>query len=88
MQYHIEIDRKAVKYLQKMPIKYRRQVSEKINSLGDNPRPQGYKQLKKDLYRIRSGNYRIIYTIKDKQIIVYVLAIGDRKDVYTFLENI
>ncbi|MFC0776288.1 type II toxin-antitoxin system RelE family toxin [Terrimonas alba] len=54
-----------------------------IYSLADNPRPHGYKKLKgRDAYRIRSGDYRIIYSIFDKILTVEVIAIGHRKDIY------
>lgn len=53
-------------------------------SLGTNPRPDGYVKLKgsDNLFRVRVGPYRIIYTIQDDKLIVLVLEIGDRKDVY------
>lgn len=49
-----------------------------------NPRPQGVKELagEDDVYRIREGDYRIIYTIRDKELIVLVVKIGDRKETY------
>jgi mRNA interferase RelE/StbE len=51
--------------------------------LGKNPRPVGYKKLKgRDGYRIRVANYRIIYEIIDQQLIVEVIALGHRKDIY------
>lgn len=55
-----------------------------LKSLQHNPRPQGVKKLsgEDDLYRIREGTYRIIYTIQDKELIVLVVKIGDRKEVY------
>jgi mRNA interferase RelE/StbE len=50
-----------------------------------NPRPNGYKKLKgnENLYRIRSGNYRVVYQIQEKVLIVLVVRIGDRKDIYS-----
>jgi mRNA interferase RelE/StbE len=52
--------------------------------LQDNPRPQGVKELagEEDLYRIREGGHRIVSTIQDKKLIVLVVKIGDRKEVY------
>lgn len=49
-----------------------------------NPRPQGVKKLagETQLYRIRKGNYRIVYTFQDKELVVLVVKIGDRKEVY------
>lgn len=52
-------------------------------SLADNPRPPGTTKLSGfDRYRIRQGRYRILYTVEDSALIVHVIKIGDRKDVY------
>ncbi|GHV66653.1 RelE/StbE family addiction module toxin [Bacteroidia bacterium] len=54
-----------------------------IERLGNNPHPAGCKKLSgRSGYRIRVGNYRVIYTIEDNQLTVTVIAIGHRKDVY------
>ncbi len=87
MQYQIELDREAVKYLACLPEKQRRQIAGKIESLRQNPLPQGYKKLKENLYRIRSGDYRIVYTVLEKRILILILAIGNRKDIYRHLSN-
>jgi mRNA interferase RelE/StbE len=51
--------------------------------LEENPRPSGYKKLKgRDGYRIRAGNYRIIYDIFDKELIVDIITLGHRKNIY------
>lgn len=59
-------------------------IVKRLKSLRENPRPQGVKKLagEEDLYRIREGDYRIIYTIQDKKLIVLVVKIGNRKEVY------
>jgi mRNA interferase RelE/StbE len=61
-----------------------KRITRRLRTLKENPRPQGVKKLagEEDLYRIREGDYRIIYTIQDKQLIVLVVKIGDRKEVY------
>jgi mRNA interferase RelE/StbE len=84
MRYRIELARKAQKFLSSQSEKLQKQLGEKIDSLEHNPRPPGCKQLqgKKDLYRVRCGDYRIIYTIKDNQLLVLVVQIGHRRDVY------
>ncbi|HEY9125250.1 MAG TPA: type II toxin-antitoxin system mRNA interferase toxin, RelE/StbE family [Bacteroidales bacterium] len=54
-----------------------------ISNLGNNPRPFGYKKLKgEDAYRIRIGDYRIIYEIDDTIIVVTVVSVGHRKEIY------
>jgi mRNA interferase RelE/StbE len=83
MKYKIIIAEQAIKALAKLPGKTRRQISEKIDALADNPRPAGIEKLQgADLYRIRSGDYRVIYQIKDNLLIVLVVRIGHRKDIY------
>ena len=61
-----------------------KRIVKRLRTLKDNPRPQGIKKLagQDDLYRIREGDYRIVYTIQDKKLIVLVVKIGDRKEVY------
>jgi mRNA-degrading endonuclease RelE of RelBE toxin-antitoxin system len=58
--------------------------SSNLRTLTANPRPQGVKKLagEDNLHRIREGDYRIIYTIRDKELIVLVVKIGDRKEIY------
>ena len=54
-----------------------------IAALAQNPRPKGVKKLKgRDGYRIRVGNYRIIYDIFDNELIIDIIALGHRKDIY------
>jgi mRNA interferase RelE/StbE len=58
-------------------------IKASIADLADNPLPSGYKKHKsEDAYRIRVGNYRVIYEIEDDKIIVTVVSIGHRKDIY------
>jgi mRNA interferase RelE/StbE len=61
----------------------RRLIIERIDSLADNPRPPGaFKLSGLERYRIRQGRYRILYTIEDSVLVVHVIKIGDRKNVY------
>jgi mRNA interferase RelE/StbE len=61
-----------------------KRLVKRLKTLRDNPRPQGVKKLvgEENLYRIREGDYRLIYTIEDKKLIVLVVKIGDRKEIY------
>jgi mRNA interferase RelE/StbE len=61
-----------------------KRLVKRLKTLRDNPRPQGVKKLagEDDLYRIREGDYRIIYTIQDNELIVLVVKSGDRKEIY------
>ena len=60
------------------------QIGARIDALRSEPRPDGSQKLKgmDGLYRIRSGDYRIVYVIRDDRLLVLVVRIGDRKDVY------
>jgi mRNA interferase RelE/StbE len=60
-----------------------RRIMERIGSLADNPRPVGCEKLSgQEKYRIRQGNYRIIYSIQDAELIVWVVKVGHRREVY------
>ena len=61
-----------------------RRLEEAISGLGEEPRPQGARKLQgvEDLYRIRVGDYRVIYQIQDKALVVLVVKIGHRGEVY------
>lgn len=82
--YKIEITASAEKSLKKIPKKDLGKVIEAIQVLAISPFPSGCRKLKgeEDVYRVRQGNYRIIYEVIDKKLIVLVLKIGHRKDIY------
>ena len=83
-KYKVLIKPSAVKELESIPRKKDRQrIVERIRALADDPRPHGSKKLSgKDRFRLRQGSYRIIYAIEDDALVVYVVKIGHRKDVY------
>ena len=81
--YNVLIKRSAARELEGLPAKYRRRVASKIAALAKNPRPPGCEKLsEEEKYRLRQGNYRILYEILDRDLIVTVVKIGDRRDVY------
>lgn len=81
--YKVLIKPSAVKELEAIPKKDRQRITIKIQTLADNPRPSGCQKLSgQERYRLRQGNYRIVYEIQDKELIVFVVKIGDRKDIY------
>lgn len=60
-----------------------RRIIERIESLAENPRPLGCEKLSgQEKYRLRQGNYRIIYSIQDIQLTVWVVKVGHRREVY------
>jgi mRNA interferase RelE/StbE len=83
MKYTILVERYAQKQILKLDSQVIPIIKKAIAELAENPRPAGYIKLKgEDAYRIRVGNYRIIYEIDDDKIIVTVITVGHRKEVY------
>ena len=86
-QYRVLIKPSAVKEIEAVPRKKDRQrIVKRIERLGDEPRPAVWQKLSAhDRYRIRQGQYRIVYGVEDDRLIVYVVKVGHRKDVYRAL---
>jgi len=81
--YSLSFSKQALKELEKINEPFYSNIKNAIIKLTDDPRPQGYKKLKgRDGYRIRVGNYRVIYDIFDAQLIVDIITLGHRKDIY------
>ena len=88
MAYQLIILPKAEKELKKLPKKEFLKVDEAILMLADNPRPVGCKKLQAfhDIYRVRVGDYRIVYRIEDARLIIEVIRVANRKDAYKKLD--
>lgn len=83
MSYRIELRPAAVRALKKVDHQDRDRIRGAIALLGENPRPPGAKALHgRNGLRVRVGNYRIIYTIDDDVLVVAVVTLGHRRDVY------
>ena len=83
MAYVLNFSKQALKELEKINEPYYSNIKQSIFNLTINPRPQGYKKLKgRDGYRIRTGDYRIIYNIFDNELVVDIITLGHRKDIY------
>ncbi len=82
--YAIELKPQAQKFIEKQSKKLQRQLVARIESLQKYPRPAQSRLLHSDkqIYRLRSGDYRIIYQIKDDRLLVLVARVDNRKDVY------
>lgn len=81
--YSIQIKKSAAKELEQINLQDRERIIEKIRSLSKVSRPNGSKKLSgEEKYRIRQGNYRILYQVYDDIITVVVIRIGHRRDVY------
>lgn len=83
-KYRVEISRTAERQLRKLPRDEQAKVTKAIVALSEDPLPRGARKLTSydDVYRIRVGRYRILYSTAKKKLIVIVLKIGHRKDVY------
>jgi mRNA interferase RelE/StbE len=82
--YDVVLSKTAEKNLSKLPPKIIAIIIPFLELLGENPRPIGCKKLRgfSYLWRVRVGNYRIIYSIEDKILLVDIREIGHRKDIY------
>ena len=84
-RYSVVIKPSAIKEIEGVGQKKDRQrIVTRIQALGENPRPQGCEKLsgRIDRYRVREGNYRIVYAIHDDILLVDIVKVGHRKDVY------
>lgn len=81
--YSLHIKPSAAKELEALPLKNRRRIVARIQGLAAKPRPHGSEKLTgEERYRIRQGDYRILYVIADEERRVTVIKIGHRRDVY------
>jgi mRNA interferase RelE/StbE len=81
--YRIVFKKSVAKDLRQIPKKDVQRILKRIDSLKEDPRPAGVEKLSGDeKYRIRQGNYRILYMIEDKIITVTIVKVGHRRDVY------
>jgi mRNA interferase RelE/StbE len=84
MPYEIRFGRFAERRFSKQNRQFREQIGLAISELATDPRPPGVKKLKGSdgLYRIRVGDYRIIYEIQDRLLVVLIVTVGHRRDIY------
>lgn len=84
MSYKIEYKKTPEKILSKLTGKIYNSITTAIEDLAENPRPAGYVEVKpySNVYRIRKGDYRIIYEVQDEVLLILVLDIGVRGQIY------
>lgn len=82
--YRIEVSTTAERQIRKLPRVDQIRVLRLIQTLAADPRPAGCRKLSGsgDVFRVRIGRYRVLYAIEDRRLIIIVLKVGDRKDVY------
>ena len=82
--YEIEFRPRAFRQLQALPRAVQRRVLNRIERLGEDPRPRGVRKLTgaDRTYRIRIGDYRVIYDILDRKLVVLVLRVAHRREAY------
>lgn len=84
MSYSLEFRPSALKALKKLPRHVSDQLREAIEKLKENPRPPGSLKMKgsDDFWRVRSGDYRVIYDIQDSRLLVLIVDVGHRSSIY------
>ncbi len=83
-RHRLEISRTAERQLRKLPADDRRRVARAMLALGEEPHPPGSRKLTgyDDVFRVRVGVYRIIYSVAGRTLVIIILKIGHRKDIY------
>ncbi|MEA3225498.1 MAG: type II toxin-antitoxin system RelE/ParE family toxin [Planctomycetota bacterium] len=82
-KYRITIKKSAAKELEHIPRKSLQRIVKRIRSLAEDPRPQGSQKLsRQEYFRVRQGDYRIVYSIDDRDSSIDIVKIGHRREVY------
>jgi mRNA interferase RelE/StbE len=84
VSYTVEFLPSAQRELAALPKDVQRRIANRIDALREDPRPPGVKQLQgvERLYRLRVGDYRVIYSIEGRRLVIVVVKVGHRRDVY------
>jgi mRNA interferase RelE/StbE len=89
-KYKIEFIKTYVKELKKIPARDQKKIHKKILDLAKEPKPDGCKKFQgkktPPLYRIRCGDYRIVYSLNEKILLILIVEIGHRKNIYDLIE--
>jgi mRNA interferase RelE/StbE len=83
MSYRLDYLPSASRSIEKLPRSIQQRIVSRIEALSENPRPPGSVKLKgQNAYRVRVGDYRIVYTIEDQRLVVLIVDVGHRREVY------
>lgn len=87
MAYTIQFKPLALRQLEKLPRDVQKKLAAKIETLRNDPFPPGFKKMAAipDAWRVRVGDYRIVYRVHQRALLILVLTVGNRKDVYRYL---
>jgi len=81
--YSVLVQRSAAREIEAVPRKDRARIVERIRALSEDPRPPGSRKLSgREAYRIRQGDYRVVYTVSDEDRVVVISVVAHRGDVY------
>jgi len=83
-EYRIDVSATAERQLRKLEPEVRARIVDAIKNLAPNPRPRGSRKLRgyEDVFRIRTGMFRIIYSIEDDRLLIIILKVGHRREIY------
>ena len=84
MKYAVRLDLRTWKGIERLPDDIRGRIVRRLKSLEEDPRPPGVAKLSgaEDLYRVRAGDWRIVYAVRDRELVVVVIRIDHRPEVY------
>jgi len=89
MSYEVIFHAGALREFDKLPDATRRRLTRIIDDLAEEPRPQGVVKLASvDAYRIRVGDYRIVYAVRDERLVVLIVKVGHRRDIHKEIATI
>jgi mRNA interferase RelE/StbE len=83
-RYRIEFSHRAAKAYHALPEDVRRRIEPKIDALAEHPRPHGARKIEGEetAYRVRVGDYRILYEVHDRPLLILIMNVGHRREVY------
>jgi mRNA interferase RelE/StbE len=88
MSHSLRFEKHVAKRIQKLPPKEQERLKAVLRSLAKNPRGEGSKKLSEDIFRYRFGDYRVIYAVQDKKLVVLVLDVMQRKENHHNLDTL
>lgn len=89
MSYEVNFHQGALREFDKLSKTDQKRIGKAVDGLAEEPRPQGVLKLADtDAYRIRIGTYRVVYAVRDEQLVILIVKVGHRRDIYKDIETI